>query len=160
MITTRADKNIIVFNPLARVRTDIARLAAEAGPHFHLRDAATGKDVPHQTLADGTIIFIATNVPSLGYRTYTRSSRREKALTKNPDAQSPKTEMDESRLTSAATGLENQFYRIAFEPATGAITSIRDKQLDVELVDQSAPNRFNEYRSEERRVGKECRSRW
>ena len=33
MITTRADQNIIVFNPLARTRTDVVRLAAaEVGP--------------------------------------------------------------------------------------------------------------------------------
>ena len=70
------------------------------------------------------------------------SSRRQEApLEPNPD---PNAE-PQSRLTSAATRLENRFYRIAFDPATGAITSIRDKQLDVELVDQSAPHKFNEY---------------
>ena len=89
MITTRSDRNIIVFNPLARARTDVVRVtAAEVGPQVRLRDATTGKDVPHQTLADGTIIFVAADVPSLGYKTFSllppstpRSSRREEALT-------------------------------------------------------------------------------
>jgi hypothetical protein len=34
---------------------------------------------------------------------------------------------------------------VVFDPATGVITSIRDKQRDLELVDQSAPHHFNEY---------------
>src|ERR1035438_9376527 len=70
MITTRADKNIIVFNPLGRVRTDVVRLAPDVGPRFQLREAITGKDVPHQTLADGTTIFVAADVPSIGYKTF------------------------------------------------------------------------------------------
>ena len=41
--------------------------------------------------------------------------------------------------------LENRFYRVRFDAATGAITSIFDKQLKVELVDQAAPHKFNEY---------------
>ena len=41
--------------------------------------------------------------------------------------------------------LENRYYRVVFDAATGTITSIRDKQLDVELVDQTAPHKFNEY---------------
>ena len=41
--------------------------------------------------------------------------------------------------------LENRFYRVQFDAATGAITSIFDKELNVELVDQAAPHKFNEY---------------
>jgi hypothetical protein len=167
MITTKADKNLIVFNPLARTRTDVVRLAADVRPRFKLQDAATGKDVPHQALADGTVVFVATDVPSLGYKTYSllppsipRSSRREEALTKNPEVQTPQTEIDQSRLTSAATSLENNSYRITFDPATGVITSMRDKQLDVELVDQSAPQKFNEYLYERYESPQARTSKW
>ena len=59
LITTKADRNIVVFNPLARTRTDVARLEAKVEPGFLLRDAVTGKDVPHQTLAEGSIVFVA-----------------------------------------------------------------------------------------------------
>ena len=41
--------------------------------------------------------------------------------------------------------LENRFYRVQFDATTGAITSIFDKELKVELVDQAAPHKFNEY---------------
>jgi hypothetical protein len=160
MITTKADKSVIVFNPLARTRSDVVRLPAEVGPRFNLQDTATGRDIPHQVLADGTIVFVATDVPSLGYKTYTCSSRREEALTKKPQAQSSTAEMDQSLLTSAATSLENRFYRIAFDPVTGAIASIRDKQLDVELVDQGAPQKFNEYLYERYESPQARTSKW
>ena len=168
LITTRADRNIIVFNPLARARTDVVRLAAaEAGSRFQLRDATTGKDVSHQTLADGTIAFLAADVPSLGYKTFSLlppsspgSSRREEALTSQSKAQSPKSKADQSLLTSAATRLENSFYRITFDSTIGAITSIRDKQLDIELVDQSAPYKFNEYLYERYESPQARTSKW
>ncbi len=41
--------------------------------------------------------------------------------------------------------MENRFFRIAFDPATGTITSIHDKGHNAELVDQAAPHHFNEY---------------
>ena len=48
-------------------------------------------------------------------------------------------------MTAADGGLENCFYRVRFDKTTGAITSIFDRQLNVELVDQAAPHKFNEY---------------
>ena len=56
--------------------------------------------------------------------------------------------------------MENRFYRIAFDPATGAITSIRDKQLGVELVDQAAPYKFNEYLYERYESPQARTSKW
>ena len=161
MITTRADTNIIVFNPLARTRTDLVRVAgAELGQQFQLRDAGTGKEVAHQVLGDDTVIFIAADVPSLGYRTFSvvppstpRSSRREEALA----AKSP---ASQSLLTSAAPSLENSFYRLSFDPAIGAITSLRDKELDVELVDQGAPHKLNEYLYERYESAQASTSKW
>jgi hypothetical protein len=168
MITTRADRNIIVFNPLARARTDLVRLAAadDRSP-FQLRDATTGKDVPHQTLSDGTVVFVAGDVPSLGYKAFSllpgsapRSSRRKEALTDESQIANRKSQMAQSLLTSAATRLENSFYCILFDEASGAITSIRDKLLDIELVDQSAPHKFNEYLYERYESPQARTSKW
>ena len=136
LITTKADRNIVVFNPLARTRTDVVRLAAEVGIGLRLRDAVNGKDVAYQTLADGTIVFIAANVPSLGYKTF--------SLLPSPTDRPGASKVGRA-APSAPPELENQFYRIVFDLTTGAITSIRDKQLGVELVDQDAPQKFNEY---------------
>jgi hypothetical protein len=49
------------------------------------------------------------------------------------------------QTTAGQTILENRFYKIVFDPKTGGISSITDKELGRELVDQSAPSKFNEY---------------
>ena len=162
MITTRADKNIIVFNPLARVRTDVARLATGIEQRFKLRDAATGKDVPHQTLADGTTIFIAADVPSIGYKTFSLLPAAEQVERGSPTRREDVVQGGAASETGgpSSSTLESQFYRIAFDPATGAITSIRDKQLAVKLVDQGAPQKFNEYLYERYESPQARTSKW
>ena len=137
LITTETDRNLIVFNPLAQLRTDVVRLAAEELPRpFRLVDVSTGKQAPHQILPDGTVIFVAADVPSMGYKTFSVVEEPEQADT---PSLSPVDDEGGDRV------LENQFYRVEFDPTTAAIASIRDKQIDVELVDQTAPNKFNEY---------------
>jgi hypothetical protein len=48
-------------------------------------------------------------------------------------------------VRSLAPALENRYYRVTFDATTGTITGLFDKELNVELVDQAAPHRFNEY---------------
>jgi hypothetical protein len=162
MITTGAATNIIVFNPLARTRTDVVRVTGPGfGQHFRLRDGVTGQEVAHQLLKDGTVVFIAAEVPSLGYKTF--SVLPVSALERRSPTR--RHEDDLSRAGSetgapAMNSLENQFYRITFDPTTGAITSIRDKQLGVELVDQAAPQKFNEYLYERYESPQSRTSKW
>jgi hypothetical protein len=133
LIATRAERTVIVFNPLNHPRTDLVRIAVNhPGKRFGLIDTATQQAVPFER--DGEEVrFVAADVPPLGYKSFQfvpptgGVSRR-------------------TRTMIADNGLlDNRFYRIRFNTATGAITSIFDKQLKVELVDQAAPHRFNEY---------------
>lgn len=134
LITTKADKTLIVLNPLNWERTDIVRFSSDKLPNrFCLIDNATGKSVPTQKLPDGTIIFEAGNVPSMGYKTFRIV----------PDAAMPDKQTSEIKATQ--TILENRFFKITFDLETGGITNIHDKQLNVELVDQDAQYKFNEY---------------
>lgn len=133
VITTEADQTLVVFNPLCRARTDIVRVADErlkAG--FALLDVATGKKVPCQRMPSGESVFVAGDVPSVGYKVFSIVPEGE------GDGQPTKSVENGSQL-------ENRFYRIRFDPTTGAIVSLLDKELNVELVDQSAPHQFNEY---------------
>ena len=130
LIKTSADKSIVVFNPLAWKRTDVVQFsAAGLGGDFELRDASTGKIAAHQTLPNGQLIFVAEDVPPTGYKTF--SIQRGSSHV--------------SMGSGRGDFLENRFYRIQFDHSTGVITSIRDKELNQELVDSSAPHRFNEY---------------
>ena len=126
-VTTGDSRELLVFNPLAHPRSDLV-IASEriAG----LAEAATGAPVPLQTLPDGTTCFVATDVPAFGYKTY--------RLVAAP-APAPA-----SRLKASAHTLENEFYVITFDPASGTVTSILDRALGQELVDPAAPYRFNQ----------------
>jgi hypothetical protein len=159
LITTRADRNIIVFNPLARARTDVVRLVVGVGSRFKMRDAVTGKDVPCQALPEGTIGFVAADVPSLGYKTFSLSSPVERRSPTRRQKDNLSRAGSETGAPTPST-LENRFYRIAFDSTIGTITSIRDKQLDVELVDQDAPYKFNEYLYERYESPQARTSKW
>ena len=130
LIRTSAEKSIVVFNPLAWKRTDVVQFSDTGlGHDFRIVDASTGKDVAHQALPNGQMIFVAVDVPATGYKTFSVPRARSRV----------------SAASGSGNTLENRFYRIQFDPGTGAITSIQDKELKRELVDSSAPHRFNEY---------------
>ena len=130
MIKTSAQKSIVVFNPLAWKRTDVVRSsAAGLGGDFRIVDATSGKEVAHQALPNGQMMFIAADVPATGYKTFSILPGHSRV----------------SASSGRGNTLENRFYRIQFDSKTGAITSIQDKDLNQELVDSSAPQRFNEY---------------
>lgn len=78
---------------------------------------------------DGNYIQ-ADNVPSLGYKIYPKEASLISAA-------------GESLNTSNV--LENRYYRIEFNPATGAVQSLFDKELKRELVDKSAKYGVNQY---------------
>ncbi|MCX6928134.1 MAG: hypothetical protein NT154_33725, partial [Verrucomicrobia bacterium] len=131
LVTTKSDLSLVVFNSLPRARTDVVRFdPKKLGALFEISDQSTGMKVPHQISPDGNCVFVAKDVPGTGYKTYSllpsRASAQTEAVANNPR-------------------LENRFYRLTFNPQTGALSSIWDKELGVELVDQTAPHQFNEY---------------
>ncbi len=133
LITREHDATLIVFNPLCCRRTDIVRAKFSSLPQtLRVVETSSGRDVEYQRLADGDLIFLARDVPALGYRTY---------------AVLPANSPPESQLavTVQSNILENRYYRVVFDSSTGGIASVWDKELNVELVDGQAPYRFNEY---------------
>jgi hypothetical protein len=131
LVATRAAQTLIVFNPMPQSRTDVVRLAADLIPDgSRVVDADSGRTLPWQRLPDGTSLFLAPDVPGTGYRSFS-------LLPDGPAAQPP-TSVTQPRI-------ESRFYRLTFNPRTGAIAGLWDKELGVELVDTNAPHQFNEY---------------
>ncbi|HJQ30780.1 MAG TPA: glycoside hydrolase family 38 C-terminal domain-containing protein, partial [Pyrinomonadaceae bacterium] len=92
------------------------------------------------------IRFLAGEVPPLGYKTY---AVRDKAAPSS-STQSGGEAANVATSTGAAdvaqaNVIENRFYRVTLDPASGAVRSIFDKELNRELVDSSSPYRFNQY---------------
>ncbi len=133
LVATSGERSVIVFNPLDHPRSDLVRVTLkDLNEDATLVDAATNRVVLFER--DGEELrFVAKDVPSCGYKTFRFVP---------PGVGFPKWRP----LMTAADGvLENYFYRVRFDKTTGAITSIFDRLLNVELVDQAAPHKFNEY---------------
>jgi alpha-mannosidase len=124
---------IVVFNPMNWKRRDVVKAKVENANTFVKDDK--GKLIPHKNLPNGEIEFIASDVPSIGYRTFYLSS--------------------ESNLKAANRGnqtmpniVENEFYKITIDATKGgAISSIYDKQAKREVIDTSRGNYGNEIAS-------------
>jgi alpha-mannosidase len=91
-------------------------------------DLSTGKEVPAQVLskrAEGAYwVLEVSDIPALGY----------KALKIEVTGQEPAADAG-----SEVEILENKFYKIAINKATGAISSLYDKELNQELADGQNP---------------------
>jgi len=113
---------LVVVNPSSWTRSEIVRVRLPDGTTVDEPDAAVCDSI------HGTYV-LARDVPACGYR----------VLKLKAQAERPKAEPAEG------TAIESRFYRVAFDPAAGAVTSIQDKQTGRELVDAKAPYRANQY---------------
>ena len=77
------------------------------------------------------VVTYARDVPPLGYKVIPmpKSAAMERALP--PGVGRPV--------------MENNYYRVEFDPSTGGVKSLYDKQLKRELVDQAGPYGLNQY---------------
>jgi len=113
---------VVVINPTSWPRTDVVRVNLPEGVVID-EPGVPCCDTPHGTY------LLATGVPPCGYQVV-----KLKAGGPRPQPQAVE-----------GTALESPNYRVAFDPAHGAITSILDKNLGKELVDPKAPYRLNQY---------------
>src|SRR6185312_469009 len=124
--------NLVVFNTLNWERSGPVVVDLDKGNE--IVDASTSQAVPMEVLAshDGLdrVRFVAQNVPAVGYKIYTTRH-------------APSTPA--ASQSEQATTIESPYYRVTLDPATGAIRSIFDKQLQRELVNQQSPYRFGQY---------------
>jgi hypothetical protein len=129
LIGTRHDSTVVVFNALSVPRSGFATLPLTGGKQWKIIDNTTGKEVVSQEMPDGQVIFVAGDVPSLGFKSF--------RLVRTPRTESPP--------PASGSIMENEFYRIMIDDSTGAVSSIRDKKRDLELVDQTSEFKFNQY---------------
>jgi alpha-mannosidase len=150
-------RHIVVFNPLSIKRADIVKVPRfDVEESFDLIDETTGQKVPHQIVqldsplapvpyaahryARGQferkelfeLVFVAEDVPAVGYKTYRLSPKKEAAHFS-------------AELSVGKNTLENRFFKVTLDPQTGAVKSIYDKELSKELVDTSAPHKVNQF---------------
>ncbi len=126
---------LVVFNSLnwrrdALVETDLF-------DHAVIKDLTSGEDVPFEVLwaKEGFLHlrFLARDLPAAGYKCYGISFPESSPI-------GPPASMALHNPT-----VENSFYRVTVDPASGSVASIFDKELNRELVDAHSPYKFNQY---------------
>ncbi|MGB0122314.1 MAG: polysaccharide lyase family protein [Silvibacterium sp.] len=124
--------HLIVFNTLNWKRSGPVYI--DLSKSDEVIDPSNGEAVPVEMLDSSEnfdhVRFQARDVPPVGYKVYeVRAARKTQAPFE----------------TSHTATMENRYYRVTLDPATGAVRSIYDKQLQCELVDQQGPYRFGQY---------------
>jgi len=116
--------SLVVINSASWPRTEVVQVRLPQGT------AVVEADVLACEAAEGTLLLVK-EVPACGYR----------VLKLGPSAGPPAPQPQPLE----GTGLESRFYRLTFDPVSGAITSLTDKELRRELVDPRAPHPLNQY---------------
>ncbi|MBZ5562384.1 MAG: hypothetical protein LAP13_08175 [Acidobacteriia bacterium] len=126
---------LLVFNPLSWTRS--ALVETDIDEHLVLREYPDMKPVPVEILKRGAgynhIRFLAVDIPSFGYKCYQLA----------PDQKAAKPSNDS--VEGSGNTIENSFYRVEVDPATGRVRSVFDKELNKELVDSSSSYGLNQY---------------
>jgi hypothetical protein len=122
------DRSLVVLNTMSWPRSDLVEVELPEGM------AVVDPDVTSCRVAGKTLACVK-DVPACGYR----------VLRCGPRADVPSATEPAEAGSRAGTKIESRFYRVTFDPATGAITSLVDKELGRELVDPAAPYPLNQY---------------
>ncbi|HTF67321.1 MAG TPA: polysaccharide lyase family protein [Edaphobacter sp.] len=124
---------LVVFNTLNWQRSGFVTVDLHEGDE--ILDASTNTSVRTESVSQGhhfrRVRFRAQNVPAVGYKVFLERQ-----------ADKAQAAAEASMDTSV---LENRFYRIQLDPASGALLSIYDKDLQREVVNTRSPYRFGQY---------------
>jgi hypothetical protein len=102
------------------------------GGKRRVEDGFSRAEVPVQ-IGDASPAFLASGVPATGFRPYLLPA------SKGPSVPPRKC------VAFSDSKISNKFFAVTLDPVTGGITSIFDKELKRELVDQESPYKLNQY---------------
>jgi len=126
-----AGRRIVVFNPLPWTRDGVVTVAVP-GATGVLIDAVTGQAVPADPLESDQVRFVARDLPPGGYKTFFLAPTPSEASASAP-------------FIAQGHSIENDFFKLSFDPRRGVMTSWLDKRTGRELVDGAAPWGFGQY---------------
>ena len=87
------------------------------------------------SLPDEDLQFMANDIPACGYKTFTYSEIKNSSLVKSTSGQITNT-------------IENEYYKVVFDPIKGGISSLIDKRTGREWADKSSGTGLGQYMNE------------
>lgn len=122
----------LVFNTTSWPRSELVKLPADWKAGGLIVATEQGKLLPTQTLSTGEVAFLASGIPPFSA---VRFNLKKGLPAKTADGEA----------RAAGLTLSNEWLRVKIDSSTGAIASIRHKDLPFELVDTTDQYGFNEY---------------
>jgi alpha-mannosidase len=130
--------SLVVFNSLSWPRSGLVEIDLDTKKI--LTEYGGKIPVPLEILHEGPgyrhVRFLAKDIPAMGFKCY--SLVAQSSSTKP----SPTGTKQSAPVTDT---MENAYYRVQVDPASGAVKSILDKDANRELVDFRSPYKFNQY---------------
>lgn len=127
-INTRVGKNsqpILIYNTLGWQRTDVVELELPQDDRrvYSIFDAK-GQEIPSQTISASRyankILFLAKNIPAMGYAIY--------------ELRTPKQPAKFSNLKADDASLENEFFIVKIDSTTGWLSTVYDQIGNREIL--------------------------
>lgn len=129
---------VLVLNPCGWTRTDLVEIPNPPANLQKISDSQ-GQPVPWQKLHDGRVLFLATDVPGFGGRSFTIEAGPGQGEAPQPGSPSARSDAG-SGLTLGDTR-----YEMSIDEHSGAIIRLVDRQLGRDLVDKSQGWGLGEY---------------
>ena len=125
-------KRVVVYNSLPWTRNGIVALYYNGTPSsISLKDAETGEIIPAY-IKNNTLEFLASKVPSMGYKTYL-------FVTQKPMVKTAGT------IDKKQNIIETPYFKITISSAKASVISVIDKKTNKELVDQKSKFGLGQY---------------
>ncbi|MEP0858047.1 alpha-mannosidase [Trichocoleus sp. DQ-U1] len=148
---------VIVFNSLNWQRSEVVTVPLPASKHHWQVYNLEGKLLPSQLSEGTTLLFLAENIPSVGYRLFwlcpqnlypqeeLPSKRQEHGQhsTSFPDSNAPN--RDNIRFSEKNCILENDLLRVIVDSQTGDLSSVFDKINHREILSQVGGNQLQAF---------------
>ena len=133
-------RSLVVLNTASWPRSDVLEVDLPEGT------AVTDPAAACCQLGKTTLVSVK-DVPACGYRVLPLGRVARPESSEGRGSRGPRPSLRSERATQPieGTSIESRFYRVTFDPATGAIASLVDKELKRELVDPKSPYRLNQY---------------
>jgi hypothetical protein len=129
--TSNTAYNVVVYNGNSWERRDSVKIAppAEQTTIVGIKDSETGLPVPFDIDDEGNAVFVASGLPSLGYKTFGITTSAGKPVT--------------TLHSAAGTVAANSTFSVTAR-ADGTVESIRDLKQNRELVNNNGQLPFND----------------
>ncbi|NJM41327.1 MAG: hypothetical protein HC853_11475, partial [Anaerolineae bacterium] len=127
--SAEANPFVVVFNPLSWERSAAVTVTVSSVVPLNLTDLSTGNTIPSQLVAPNTLLFVAPNVPSLGYKVFRLDGVQDGNVA--------------VPFTTGANLLASARFSVTVDGATGGV-SIYDKFLSRELIGGASGRKANQ----------------